>query len=231
MTTETSRTRVRVECLSTVTAHSAPVRPSWRGHIHRWSTVVSIPAFVVLISLADSASARIAMVIYGVGVATMLGVSAVYHSGRLSLVAERRFKRFDHATILLAVTGSYTAVTTLSLRGRSEATLLVFVWTAATIGIVIRMAWLHAPRPVVIAVYLIVGWSALIEIGALSEALNAIDTTLLWTGGGLYSVGAVVYAAKRPNPWPHTFGFHEVFHALVAGAATIHYVLVMRLAL
>ncbi|MBM3800384.1 MAG: hemolysin III family protein, partial [Actinobacteria bacterium] len=70
-----------------------------------------------------------------------------------------------------------------------------------------------------------------VEIGALSQALNAIDTTLLWTGGGLYSVGAVVYAAKRPNPWPHTFGFHEVFHALVASAATVHYVLVMRLAL
>ena len=171
------------------------------------------------------------MVIYGVGVATMLGVSAVYHSGRLGADAERRFKRFDHATILLAVAGSYTAVTTLSLRGRPELTLLVFVWTAATIGIVIRMAWLHAPRPVVITVYLVVGWSALIEIGALSAALNAIDTTLLWTGGGLYSVGAVVYAAKRPNPWPKTFGFHEIFHALVAAAATVHYVLVMRLAL
>ena len=231
MTAGTSPTRVRVEFLSTTTAHTTAIRPSWRGHIHRWSTVVAIPAFVVLICLADSASARIAMAIYGVGVATMLGVSAVYHSGRLSPVAERTFKRFDHATILLAVAGSYTAVTTLSLRGRPELTLLVFVWTAATIGIVIRMAWLHAPRPVVISVYLIVGWSALIEIGALSDALNAIDTTLLWTGGGLYSVGAVVYAAKHPNPWPRTFGFHEVFHALVASAATVHYVLVMRLAL
>lgn len=223
--------RVRVEFLTNVIAPSIHVRPKWRGHIHRWSTVVSIPAFVVLVCLADSGSARIAVAIYGVGVVTMLGVSAVYHSGRLGAVAEHRFKRFDHATILFAVAGSYTAVTTLSLRGRSEWTLLIFVWAAAIVGVIIRMAWLHAPRPVVIAVYLVVGWSALIEIGALSAALGAIDTALLWSGGGLYSVGAVVYAAKRPNPWPRAFGFHEVFHALVAAAATVHYILVMRLAL
>lgn len=170
------------------------------------------------------------MAIYGVGVAAMLSVSAVYHSGRLSATAQRAFRRLDHSAILLAVTGSYTAVTTLSLSGRSEVTLLVFVWSAATIGVIIRMAWLHAPPAVIAGVYLLVGWSALIEIGSLSAALNAIDTALLWGGGAMYSLGAVIYAAKRPNPLPRIFGFHEIFHALVAGAATVHYVLVLRLA-
>ena len=170
------------------------------------------------------------MSIYGVGVAAMLGVSAVYHSGRLSASAQRTFRRLDHSTILLAVTGSYTAVTTLALHGRSEVTLLVFVWTAATIGVIIRMAWMQAPSAVIASVYLLVGWSALIEIGALSAALNAIDTALLWGGGALYSIGAVIYAAKRPNPFPRFFGFHEIFHSLVASAATVHYILVVRLA-
>ncbi len=205
-------------------------RPLLRGHIHRWFAVLSVPAFVVLICLAQSATARVAMAIYGVGVAAMLSVSAVYHSGRLSDSAQRTFRRLDHSAILLAVTGSYTAVTTLSLNGRSEMTLLVFVWTAATIGVIIRMAWLHAPPSVIAGVYLLVGWSALIEIGSLSAALNAVDTTLLWGGGAMYSIGAVIYAAKRPNPLPKIFGFHEIFHALVAGAATVHYVLVLRLA-
>ena len=201
-----------------------------RGHIHRWFAVLSVPAFIVLICLAQSATARIAMAIYGIGVAAMLGVSAVYHSGRLSDSAQKTFRRLDHSTILLAVTGSYTAVTTLTLKGRSEITLLVFVWTAATIGVIIRMAWMQAPSAVIASVYLLVGWSALIEIGALSAALNAIDTALLWGGGALYSIGAVIYAAKRPNPFPRFFGFHEIFHSLVAGAATVHYVLVLRLA-
>jgi len=201
-----------------------------RGHIHRWFAVLSVPAFIVLICLAQSATARIAMAIYGIGVAAMLGVSAVYHSGRLSDSAQKTFRRLDHSTILLAVTGSYTAVTTLTLQGRSEITLLVFVWTAATIGVIIRMAWMQAPSAVIASVYLLVGWSALIEIGALSAALNAIDTALLWGGGALYSIGAVIYAAKRPNPFPRFFGFHEIFHSLVAGAATVHYVLVLRLA-
>jgi len=205
-------------------------RPAMRGHIHRWFAVLSVPAFIVLICLAQSATARIAMAIYGIGVAAMLGVSAVYHSGRLSDSAQKTFRRLDHSTILLAVTGSYTAVTTLTLQGRSEITLLVFVWTAATIGVIIRMAWMQAPSAVIASVYLLVGWSALIEIGALSAALNAIDTALLWGGGALYSIGAVIYAAKRPNPFPRFFGFHEIFHSLVAGAATVHYVLVLRLA-
>ena len=211
--------------------HHLAIRPVLRGVFHRIAVVAAVPAFLVLIILAPTPGARAASVVYAIGILAMLGVSAVYHSGRLSERTTRIFKRIDHSTILLAVTGSYTAVAVGALDGRSRVTLLVFVWTAAVVGMIIRMRWLHGPRAVTATVYLVVGWSALIEIGALSDALNAIDTTLLWTGGGLYSVGAVVYAAKRPNPWPRTFGFHEVFHALVASAATVHYVLVMRLAL
>ena len=159
----------------------------------------------------------------------MLGVSAVYHSGRLGDDTKAVFKRIDHVTILFAIAGSYTAVTVLALDGSSEKTLLIFVWSATVVGALIRMFWLHAPRPVVSVVYLVVGWSALLEIGPLSRSLDSVDVALLVLGGVLYTVGAVVYAAKRPNPWPLHFGFHEVFHALVVIAATAHYVLVARL--
>ena len=140
-----------------------------------------------------------------------------------------RSKRIDHGTILFAIAGSYTAVTVLALDGSSERFLLAFVWSATVIGAAIRMFWLHAPRWGVSTVYLVVGWSALLEIGPLSRSFNTIDIVLLVVGGALYTVGAVVYAAKRPNPWPLHFGFHEVFHALVVAAATAHYVLVVRL--
>jgi hemolysin III len=169
------------------------------------------------------------MIVYGVCITAMLGVSATYHSGKLGVVAEAVLKRVDHVTILFAIAGSYTAITVLALDGRPEVTLLVFVWVATVLGAGIRMFWLHAPRPLVSAVYLVVGWSALIEIGPLWRALAAADFILMFAGGALYTAGAVVYALKRPNPLPAHFGFHEVFHALVVMAATMHYVLAMRL--
>jgi hemolysin III len=205
------------------------VRPSWRGQIHRYAAIAFVPAFVVLVFLADSATSRFAMAVYGAGVCTMLGVSAVYHSGRLGPVWRARLKRLDHSTILFAVTGSYTGICSLALNGAPEVTMLVFVWSAAVIGTAIRMLWLHAPRWVTAAVYVVVGWSALIEISPLMRSLAAGDTALMMAGGGLYSLGAGVYATKRPNWSPRHFGFHELFHALVVAAAILHYVLVVRL--
>lgn len=210
-------------------AEPATIRPLLRGVLHQVAVVVSLPAFVVLITLSSSTGARVASAIYAAGIVSMLGVSAVYHSGRLSDRATRIFKRIDHSTILLAVTGSYTAVAVGALDGRSRLTLLVFVWTAAVVGMIIRMRWLHGPRVVTASVYLVVGWSALIEIAALVRSLDAADTALLVTGGLLYTVGAVVYSTKWPNPFPRVLGFHEVFHALVVGAVVVHYVLVARL--
>lgn len=205
------------------------IRPSWRGQIHRYAAILFVPAFAVLVALADTATTRVAMLVYGMGVVTMLGVSAVYHSGRLGPVGKARLKRIDHSTILFGVTGSYTGICTLALNGSAEVTMLVFVWTAAVIGIVIRMFWLHAPRWVTAAVYMVVGWSALIEISPLMRSLAAGDTALMMVGGGLYSLGAAVYATKRPNWSPKHFGFHEVFHALVVVAAVLHFILVARL--
>jgi hemolysin III len=205
------------------------IRPILRGVFHRVAVVVAIPAFAVLIVMAPTAGARAASAIYALGILAMLGVSAVYHSGRLSERTTQIFKRIDHSTILLAVTGSYTAVAVGALEGRSRVTLLVFVWTAAVVGMIIRMRWLHGPRAVSATVYLVVGWSALIEIAALVRSLDAVDTVLLVVGGGLYTIGAVIYSAKWPNPFPRVLGFHEVFHALVVGAVVVHYVLVARL--
>ena len=205
------------------------VRPSWRGRIHRYAAIAFVPAFVVLVARAGSATSRLAMIVYGAGVVTMLGVSAVYHSGRLGAVWEARLKRLDHSTILFGVTGSYTGICSLALNGTAEVTMLIFVWSAAVVGTVIRMFWLHAPRWVTAVVYVVVGWSALIEIGPIMRALGAADTALLMVGGGLYSAGAAVYATRRPNPSVHHFGFHEVFHTLVVAAAVLHFILVVRL--
>lgn len=209
----------------------AELRPTWRGTLHRFAALAAVPMFAVLVALAPTATVRIAIVIYAVGIIAMLGVSAVYHSGRLSAPARAAMRRVDHSTILPAIAGSYTSVSVLALSGSAERNLLTFVWIAAAVGVAIRMLWLRAPYAVTAAVYLAVGWSALVELGPLTSSLSVGDSALLWGGGALYSIGAVVYATRRPDPRPAVFGYHEVFHALVVAAALLHYLLVLRLVL
>jgi hemolysin III len=205
-------------------------RPRLRGVIHRWAAPTGIVLFTVLAIRAPTAGARLGVVVYGVCVTAMLGVSAIYHSGRLSPRAVARLKRVDHSTILLAIAGSYTAIITLALDGSTQRTLLVATWTAAIAGVLIRMFWLHAPYPVVATVYVVVGWMALVDVPAYTRALTNGELTLVVIGGLLYTAGAVVYALHKPNPWPATFGYHEIFHALVVLAALAHYVAVFSLA-
>jgi hemolysin III len=168
--------------------------------------------------------------VYGACVTAMLAVSATYHSGRLSPRALSRLKRLDHSTILLAIAGSYTAIITLALHGSTVTVLLTATWAAATVGVLIRMFWLHAPYPVVAAVYVVVGWMALIDLPAYLHALTGGQLALVVTGGVLYTVGAAIYALHKPNPWPATFGYHEIFHGLVVLAALAHYIAVFSLA-
>lgn len=205
-------------------------RPALRGVLHRYAAVAFAAGFVVLVAVAGGADARAWIAVHGVSVTTMLAVSAVYHSGRLSAPAQRVFKRIDHSTILLAIAGTYSGVVGLGVEGGSRAWLLGAVWVLATVGMAIRMLWLEAPYPVVAAVYLAVGWVAVFDIGALTEALTATELALVVAGGVLYTAGAVVYALHAPNPWPRTFGYHEVFHAMVVLAAAAHLIAVALIA-
>ena len=205
------------------------LHPTWRGRIHRVAAAIAVPLFLGLVVAAPSPTARLACAVYGICVTTMLAVSAAYHAEGISPVRRRRLRRVDHSTILLAIAGSYTAVTTLALDGAPERRLLTVVWIAAAIGIAVRMTWLHAPYPVVAIVYVQVGWCALIELDPLLESLGTLDTALVAGGGVVYTAGAVVYALRRPDPAPAVFGYHEVFHALVTLAAAMHYAAVVHL--
>lgn len=215
--------------MTTPTAQEA-VPPTWRGLIHKWAAIVAAPLFVALVVRADSLGDRVACVIYMVGVVGMLGVSATYHSGKLSPTGVARAKRLDHGTILLAIAGSYTAMATVGLDGDPARRLLIAVWVAAVIGVAIRMLWLGAPYPLVAVVYIAVGWIALIEWSALVDALTTAEFALVVAGGLTYTLGAVVYALHKPNPWPATFGYHEIFHALVVLGAAAHFASVWSLA-
>lgn len=198
------------------------VRPRWRGVIHRWAAIALTPVFVVLALVADGAPDTAAVAVHGVGVVGMLAISATYHSGRLSPAATRAFKRIDHGMILLAIAGTYTAVTVLALDGAAQARMLWVVGLGAAVGVAVRMAWLDVPYPLTAAVYLVVGWSALVDLGAYAAGTTAVELGLIVAGGLVYTAAGVVYALHRPVLSPAVFGYHELFHALVVVGALCH---------
>jgi hemolysin III len=200
-----------------------------RGAMHRAAVPVAVALTAVLVVRAPSGGDRAAVLVYGTCLTAMLTVSGIYHSRRLAGRQRRLMRRLDHAMILVGIAGTYTAVIVLALDGTTQAVLLAIAWTLAVVGMAIRMLWLDAPSGLVAAVYLIAGWQLLLDFPAYAEALNAAETALLAVGGGMYTLGAIVYALKRPNPWPRVFGYHEVFHALVVVAALAHWVAIFLL--
>lgn len=213
-----------------MTTSTPPVRPTLRGAMHRSAVPVGVCLAVLLAIRAPTGGQRAAVIIYGVCVVAMLTVSGVYHAPSFS-ASERRFlRRLDHATILVAIAGTYTAVIVLGMTGATRVWLLVLTWTIAAAGIVIRMYWFDAPNVVLAAVYLGAGWMLVVHPAAFLRAMSGVEFGFLAAGGMLYSVGAVVFTIKRPNPWPATFGYHEVWHAIVVTAAFCHWLSIYLLA-
>jgi hemolysin III len=205
------------------------LRPALRGSMHRWSVPVAVVLSVVLAARVDTGGQLAAIVVYGVCITGMLAVSGIYHARRLAHRERRLLRRLDHTMILVGTAGTYTAVIVLALDGATRVVLVVVAWAFVVVGGGIRMLWLDAPAALIALVYLVAGWQALLDLPAYTAALDAAELTMIAVGGALYSVGAIVYALKRPNPWPAVFGFHELFHTFVVGGAACHWVAVLLL--
>ncbi len=206
-------------------------KPRLRGVIHQWSLVAAVPAGVVLVAVADGARARLATLVYAVAMAAMLGASALYH--RVSWKTARRrawARRLDHAMIFVFIAGTYTPFALLSFEGWLPVLVLACVWSGAALGLVVNLAWIDAPKWVTAPAYLLVGWVGVIAAPQLFSAVGVAGAVLLIVGGALYTLGALTYATHWPNPFPRTFGFHEVFHLLVTTAVVVQLVAVYLVA-
>jgi hemolysin III len=167
------------------------------------------------------------MLIYALSVAALFGTSALYHRISWRTVRARRWmRRLDHTMIFVLIAGSYTPIAVLALHGTLSTVVLCVVWGGALAGIVLKLVWIDAPKPLVAAVYVALGWVAVLTFGQIGGAIGGLGLIGLAVGGLLYSVGAVIYALGRPNPVPGVFGYHEVFHALVIAAAALHYAVI-----
>jgi hemolysin III len=200
------------------------VVPRLRGLLHAWAFWFAIAAAAVLIAVAHDGRARIAAIVYGLGLCALFGASATYHRWRGHPRWKPILRRVDHSTIFLFIAASYTPIALLVLHDPIRTIVLVSVWVGALAGVAMSIAWIDAPRALVAFCYVAVGWVAIVAIPQLFDHRGAGIPVLLLVGGLLYSLGAVAYATKRPNPWPRTFGFHEVFHTLVIAAALVHFI-------
>ncbi len=208
----------------------APVKPRLRGVSHEVAAFI-FPALGLLLVLVAPANSRVPLAIYTAGVTAMYATSACYHRGRWSISAKQRMRRLDHSMILIGIAATYTPIAAIGLDRSTARALLAAVWALAAGGIVIRNVWLGAPRWVVPSVYIGVGWTALAVSPALWSQLGGVTFALLLVGGLAYSLGALVYGRRRPDPVPAVFGYHEVFHALVLLAGLIFYAAVARVAI
>ncbi|MGE5461361.1 MAG: PAQR family membrane homeostasis protein TrhA [Solirubrobacterales bacterium] len=203
-----------------------PVKPLWRGRIHQVAFFVSLPAGIVLVILAEGLVARIAASIYALSLVAVFGASAAYHRGEWTPTALRRMKRLDHSMIFVLIAGSYTPIALLILHGPWSIVILSVVWAGAVAGITLKLIKIDGFSVLTAALYMAMGWFALVAFPQLLHEMPSPALVLIIVGGLLYTVGAIIFAIRRPNPSPAVFGYHEIWHAFMVAAAACHFAMV-----
>jgi hemolysin III len=211
-------------------AESSEVKPTWRGWIHAVMTPLVIASGIILIVLAHGAEAKLLCAVFFATSLLLFGNSALYHRFNWSPKVKRVFKRIDHANIFLLIAGTYTPLSFLALSLGEGLPLFIGVWAGALLGVAFRVFWVGAPRWLYVPLYILLGWAAISKIVPLFEA-NAAMMTLVLIGGLFYTIGAVAYGLKKPNPFPGKFGFHEIFHTCTVLAYMCHWIAILLIAL
>jgi hemolysin III len=197
-------------------------KPLLRGVSHEVAAGFALAAWIGLALAASDDRARLAAHVYGASLFALFLVSALYHRPTWPQRARLVMRRIDHSAIFVLIAGTYTPFCLL-LPPATGGRLLAVVWGGAAIGVLRAVFWVRAPRFLIAAVCVLLGWVVVPVLPALRAALGPGAIILLAIGGAAYTLGAVVYATRRPDPFPRVFGYHEVFHALVVAAAACHF--------
>jgi hemolysin III len=208
---------------------AARPKPRLRGVLHQWAFVASLVGGVILVAASREPAARVGSAVFATTVATMFGASALYHRVTWQPVIRRRLRVLDQAGIFSLIAGTYTPFALLVLTGAWRWTILSIAWAGALAAILLKLFWLDAPKWLAAVIAVGLGWIGALAFPQILDA-GVPTATLLLAGGVFYSLGAVVYVVKRPDPVPGVFGYHEVFHALTIVAVGAQYAAVALLA-
>jgi hemolysin III len=199
------------------------VKPRLRGVFHEWAFVVAVPLGIALVVFAETSRARVAAGVFALSVACMFGASALYHRPNWTPRWRSWMRRLDHAGIYCLIAGTYTPIGLLVLHGNWEIVVLSIVWAGAGAAAFVRLFWTTAPKWVAAIVGVAIGWVGIVALPQVVHGAGLACMLLILAGGIVYSLGAVVYALRRPDPFPRIFGYHEIFHLLVIAAVVLQY--------
>ena len=208
---------------------SHPTKPRLRGILHQWSAVFAAGAGMVLVATAPAGRPRFGAAVFALTLCTLFAVSALYHRVTWEPAARTRMRRLDHASIFLLIAGTYTPLAIVGLPPGDAGTLLCWIWAGAFLGIAQSVFWVSAPKAVSAGLAVAVGWMIVPYFGSVRAVLGSVATGMLLVGGIAYTLGALAYAFKRPNPVPGVFAYHEVFHGLTLVAAVLHFAAVLSM--
>ncbi|HEY1331191.1 MAG TPA: hemolysin III family protein [Actinomycetota bacterium] len=206
-------------------------KPLLRGRLHQVAFFVVVPAGIALVTVARGSTARVAALVYAISLAALYGTSALYHRGNWTARGRRVMRRLDHSMIFLLIAGTYTPFSLLVLPAPWSYVVLGVVWIGAVAGIALKVARVDGFRVLTAALYVGLGWLAILTARLVLEGLSPGGLVLMIAGGLLYTVGAIVLQCQWPDPSPRVFGYHEVWHSMVIGASACHYALILGLVL
>jgi hemolysin III len=202
------------------------VKPRLRGVLHEWAFYLAVPLGISVGLLADTSLAKVAAAVFAGGVVCMFGVSALYHRVTWSAPWRRWLRRADHAGIYVMIAASYTPFGLLVLSGDWRITVLAVVWAGAAAAVLTRLFWARPPRWLPVLVGCSLGWVGVVVFPQLLTKTGLLASLLMLASGVCYTLGGLVYARRRPDPFPAMFGYHELFHALVVAAVAVQYTVV-----
>jgi hemolysin III len=202
-------------------------KPLLRGYSHEAAAHGAVAAAVALVAGARSGSAQLAALTYAASLVLLFSASAIYHRPQWSPRVRTALGQLDQSAIFMLIAGTNTPIALL-VGGPAGRKLLAAVWIGAALGIAVSLLWPRAPKWLMALLCVLLGWVITLAAPSLYAALGPRSFALLFAGGAMYTIGAVIYAARRPDPLPRIFGYHEIFHLLVVSAAACHFLVVRQ---
>ena len=191
---------------------------------HLAGALMGLAAGIVLLYQTPSGTLeRLVVIVYMVSVCWLFSASAIYHAQKREENGINIWRKFDHFAIFVMIAGTYTPLCYYTLSGSMRTGIIAAQWSLVVLGGIFKFVYLKAPRWLYTSIYILMGWMAVIPMRDLVHSMSPLSFIFLVSGGVVYTVGAVIYAKKNPNPFPGIFGFHEIFHLLIVIAAGLQF--------